>query len=204
MMQELFIVGENQMVILNKPWISLIPAFRAILARDKGGPQDGSGKYKKKAIREFTFIYHMLDFRSPLESRDPDTRLQMSMEYAQLSEDKIEELMNKDEEYQLAWATYQDFIDNCSTSLQTLRDMKVAKHAMNKHLRTINFSAETNSGGLKYDIIKVQTAIKNMPGLEAAIDEMERQVRAQIDGTFEMRGGAEKGVEEDPEEEEYE
>jgi len=196
-MIKLFELGDNNMVTLNKPWISLVPEFRALLARDKGSAGDGSGKYKKKATREFTLIYLLKDFHSPYEDETYERRLQFALEASQISEDKWKE-MQTDEEFMYAITKYEDMVLHSSTSLQTLRDMKAAKLSMNIFLRTVNFAQETNAGGLKYDILKLQTAIKNMPGLEESIAEMEAKVRVEINDTMDMRGEAEKGQQEDP------
>ena len=198
-MIKLFELGDNNMVTLNKPWISLVPEFRALLARDKGSAGDGSGKYKKKATREFTLIYLLEDFHSPYEEEEYERRLQFSLEASQITPDKWQD-MQTDEEFMYALTKYQDMVAHSSVSLQTLRDMKASKLAMNKFLRNINFADETNSGGLKYDIRKIQDTITNMPKLEMAIQEMEEKVRLEINETLDMRGDAEKGVREDPDE----
>lgn len=196
-MIKLFELGDNNMVTLNKPWISLVPEFRALLARDKGSAGDGSGKYKKKATREFTLIYLLEDFHSPYEEEGYDRRLQFSLEAAQITLDKWQD-MQTDEEFMYALIKYKDMVNHSSVSLQTLRDMKAAKLSMNTFLRTVNFAQETNTGGLKYDIRKIQDAITHMPKLEEAIAEMEAKVRIEISDTLDMRGDAEKGVREDP------
>lgn len=201
-MIKLFELGDNNMVTLNKPWISLVPELRALLARDKGSAGDGSGKYKKKATREFTAIFMLEDYHSPYESEPYNRRLQFALEASGISEDKWKE-MQSDEEFMIALLKYRDMVLHSSTSLQTLRDMVSAKLSMNKFLRTINFSDETNAGGLKYDIKKIQDAIINMPKLEHAIAEMEEKVKMEINDTLDMRGGAEKGVEEDPDPDDY-
>jgi len=197
-MIKLFELGDNNMATLNKPWISLIPEFRALLARDKGGPGDGSGKYKKKATREFTFIYLMYDFHSPYEEEPDDIRLTHSLAGAGIELDKWEGDYKKDSEFLSAVAKYKEMLANSSVSLRGLRAMKNATHAMYAHLETVDFTEETNAGGLKYDIKKVQEAIRLMPKQEEALAEMESKVKAQINDTTDMWGDSTKGYSEDP------
>lgn len=194
----LFELGDNQMVTLNKHWISTIPQFRLLLARDKGGPGDGSGKYKKQATREFTYIFHLLDFHSPLENYPKSKRKQMALEFAGLADKETK--IDNDEELQDAIALYEELLNNSSTSLQTLRSMKRAKLSMNDYLETVDFTEKGDKGQLVHSVAQVQANIIGMPKAQAALDEMEDKVRQEMLDTFEMRGGAEKGVEEDPDE----
>lgn len=197
-MIKLFELGDNNMATLNKPWISLIPEFRALLARDKGGPGDGSGKYKKKATREFTLLFLLLDFHSPYEEEPDDLRLEHSLSAAGIEPEKWEGDYKRDAEFLAAMAKYKDMLANSSVSLRGLRSMKAATHAMYKHLEEVDFTEETNAGGLKYDIKKVQEAIRLMPKQEEALAEMESKVKAQINDTTDMWGDSTKGFEEDP------
>jgi hypothetical protein len=193
----LFELGENNMVSLNKVWISTIPQFRRLLARDKGGPGDGSGKYKKRATREFTYIYHLLDFHSPLENYNKTKRKQLAMEFAGMP-DKESELDN-DPDLQDAIELYKDLLANSSVSLQTYRAMKHTRQAMDLSLEERDYDKKDINNRLIYDMKKDQESIINMPKVIAALDEMEDKVKREMMDTFEMRGGAEKGVAEDPE-----
>jgi hypothetical protein len=190
----LFEVGDNNMATLNKPWITLIPEFRRLLARDKGGPGDGSGKYKKQATREFTYIFHLLDFHSPLENYPKEERKKLALEFADLKATDVD----NDPDFQDALARYKDLLDNCSTSLQTLRAMRNARQAMNTYLDSVDFTEKGDKGVLVHSVKQVQDNIIGMPKAQAALDEMEEKVKQEMMDTFEMRGGAEKGAEEDP------
>lgn len=192
----LFELGENNMVSLNKLWISTIPQFRRLLARDKGGPGDGSGKYKKQATREFTYMFHLLDFHSPLENYSKVKRKQMAMEFAGMPDKETE--LDNDPDLQDAIEMYKELIENSSSSLQTLRAMKYARHAMDEYLETVNFTAKDEQGRLVHSVKIVQDNIIGMPKAQAALDEMEEKVKREMLDTFEMRGGADKGVAEDP------
>lgn len=192
----LFELGENNMVSLNKVWISTIPQFRRLLARDKGGPGDGSGKYKKQATREFTYMYHLLDFHSPLENYRKDKRKEMALEFAGLIGKETD--IENDPDLQDAIELYKELLANSSTSLQTLRAMKFARGAMDEYLETIDFTKKNEKGDLIHSVKQVQDNIIGMPKAQAALDEMEDKVKREMLDTFEMRGGAEKGVAEDP------
>lgn len=196
----LFELGENQMVTLNKEWISTIPQFRRLLARDKGGPGDGSGKYKKQATREFTYMFHLLDFHSPLENYPKEKRKKMALEFADLK--GKENSVDNDTELQDAIELYEDLLNNSSVSLQTLRAMRKARHSMNDYLENVDFTEkDKKTGQLVHSVKAVNDNIIGMPKSQAALDEMEDKVRQEMMDTFEMRGGAEKGYSEDPDDE---
>ena len=192
----LFELGDNNMAVLNKEWISTIPQFRRLLARDKGGPGDGSGKYKKKATREFTYIYHLCDFHSPLENMPLKKRKIKAMEYANMPDREF--VLDNDADLQDAISEYKELLANSATSLQTLRAMRHAKHAMNTYLESVDFNEKDDGGKLIHSVKQVQENIIGMPKAQAALEEMEDKVKQELLVSFEMRGGAEKGVEEDP------
>lgn len=194
----LFEIGENNMVSLNKVWISTIPQFRRLLARDKGGPGDGSGKYKKQATREFTYIYHLCDFHSPLENYGKIKRKQMALEFSGMADKESD--VDNDPDLQDAIELYKELIANSSSSLQTLRAMKSARQAMDEYLQDIDFNKKDAQDRLVHSVKAVQDNIIGMPKAQAALDEMEDKVKREMLDTFEMRGGAEKGVAEDPDE----
>lgn len=194
----LFELGPNNMVTLNKVWISTIPQFHRILARDKGGPRDGSGKYKKQATRDFTYIYHLCDFHSPLENFSKDKRKQMAMEFAGMPDRESD--LDNDTDLQDAIELYKELLENSSVSLQTYRAMKYSRQAMDVSLQTRNYDKKDENGRLVYDMKKDQESIIMMPKVIAALDDMEEKVKREMLESFEMRGGAEKGEQEDPDE----
>ena len=119
-MIELFELGENYTVVLNKPGIYTIPEFKLLLNRDKGGVGDATGRFKKKAIRELTYIYHMYDFRSPFENYKDDERVSEIEAMTQITQKDVDE----DPELQDAIKRYKQMVDNCSVMLRGLRIMK--------------------------------------------------------------------------------
>jgi hypothetical protein len=195
-MIKLFELAENNMATLNKPWISIIPEFRALLARDKGGPGDGSGKYKKKATREFTFIFLMYDFHSPYEHEPYDRRLELSLDNSGLTGKQVD--LENDEEFQAAVEKYKDMLANSSKTLQRLRSFKAAMDSQDAFLLSIDYNERTINGGLVHNMKTQQEAMVNVPKLMTALQEIENKVKAEMNENIDMRGNAEKGFDEDP------
>lgn len=195
-MIKLFELAENNMATLNKPWISLIPEFRALLTRDKGGPGDGSGKYKKKATREFTFIFLMYDFHSPYENEPYDRRLELSLDNSDLTGKQVD--LDNDEVFQEAVEKYNRMLEESSKTLQRLRSFKAAMDSQDRFLLSIDYNERTINGGIVHNLKTSQDAMANIPKLMTALQELENKVKAEINDNVDMRGNAEKGFDEDP------
>lgn len=185
-MIELFTMGDNYMVTLNKEWISTIPEFRALLARDKGGPTDGSGRFKKQATREFTYIFHLYDFRSPFEKYKEEERIHDVEEMTGVTQ----KIVDNDPALQDAIVRYKKFVANCSKSIRGLRSLERVIDVMWDSFDSMD--PET------IDVTKTQANITNMPKTLEAMKKLEDLVKQEIEGDTGMRGDAEKGHEEDP------
>jgi hypothetical protein len=71
---ELFEIGKDFLVDINKDWISTIKEFAKVLRRDRGSPGDSGGHKKLQARKEFTYIYHMYDYKSKFRAYDEEDR----------------------------------------------------------------------------------------------------------------------------------
>lgn len=65
-MIDIFSVDINKELIINKPVVTSIPAFRAVLSRDRGSKGDSQGKMKLMAFKHLLYIYYVADLRSSL------------------------------------------------------------------------------------------------------------------------------------------
>lgn len=198
-MIKLFEIGDNNMVTLNKEWIGLIPEFRRLLARDKGGPQDGSGRYKKQAMREFTYIFLMYDFRSPLENFSDIEREKEALRMSELTKGKVE----SDGDIWDAIRMYKKLLEKVSPTLSTWRKMKTTVQTLEDYLENVDLNDRTDTGAKVHSIKEIQDGIKGMPSTHKSLIEMEDQVRKEMMDDSGLRGGATKGGDEDPDEDDY-
>lgn len=70
---DLFVINSDGVLEINKPEAREIPAFKEMLARDKGSPGDHDGRKKLVAFKEFMFIhlyYHPLSTLRDLEDKE--------------------------------------------------------------------------------------------------------------------------------------
>lgn len=185
-MIKLFELGEDYMCSLNKEWISMIPEFKELLRRDKGSKGDNQGRAKAQAQREFTYIYLLMDFRSPYENFLPDERREHARRDAEFPDDWI-----PDTEVRAAIAKYQLLLENSSPSLRLLRAVKISAQPIENYF--MNFTPIEPD-----DLAKHIKICKDLPGLQKSLKEYEDQVKQEALDESSLRGQAEKGYKEDP------
>lgn len=195
-MIKLFEVGDNNMALLNKEWISLIPEFRRLLARDKGGPGDGSGKYKKQAQREFTYIFLRYDFRSPYENYKDDKREEESLRCSGLERGRME----SDGDLWEAIRMYKLLQNESSVTLQTYRDLRDSVEDLREYIRDMNLHERTEMGAKVHSPKDKQDAINGMLKTMQTLKFLEDAVQQELSGDSGLRGDATKGQDEDPDE----
>lgn len=138
----LFELDENKEVLLNKPWINVIPEFKALLTRDKGSKGDYRGEKKLRAIKEFTYIYFFIDFSSPIRDWEDEERKKEALYYAQLEAGDIDDLVltAQDKYFQLQL--------EASRPLRTLKALYKGLHAMDSYFEDIDFTKTDKQGKL--------------------------------------------------------
>lgn len=185
-MIKLFELGDNYLIDLNKDWISTISEFKDILRRDKGSKGDTQGRAKLQASKEFTYIFHMVDFRSPYENFPVEERKERA-----LADAGITEYQSEDDLIIEALAKYKLLLENSSPTLRLLRAVKSSMLPLERYF-------ETFTPLMPNDIKDHIANIKNMPAMQKALVEFEDQVKLESLEEGAIRGQAEKGWKEDP------
>jgi hypothetical protein len=178
-------------VAINKAWIVLIPEFKVLYTRDKT-PITGGQRIRKRAIKEFTFIYFMADFSSPLRDWEPSERRKEALLYATLTEEDI------DKPIDLAIKKYEELILACTRSLRTYKALLKLQDATDAYFESIDFTELTKQGELKHDLSKIRTSVKGLDEMYDAIAKFEKRVEKDLEGNATgIRGTAVKGEMED-------
>lgn len=172
---KLFEIDEDTKTVqLNKEWIFLIPEFSVIIKRDKGSPGDSRGQYKLRATKEFSFIYFMMDFNSPIREWKETEKRKEALYYAGLEEsdidDKIREAMSRYDRLQI----------EASRSLRTLKSVYKGMDEMDKYFENVNFDKTDKMGKL---LNTPQDFIKNTALLNKMYDEVkafEKRVETEL------------------------
>ena len=140
----------------------LIPQFKKLIHRDKGSDGDYDGRKKLRAIKEFTFIYHLVDPRSPLENVVEEERREKSFQYAELEESNIDGSVID------AQMEYEYLLENSSPSLPLLRSAKRTNKKLITYFDNIDFSLVDTKGQLVHSPMQ---HIKNVSMLRIPVHE---------------------------------
>ena len=181
-MKLLTINPDSQEIELNKEWIFLVPPFATLLKRDKGSESDYRGDKKLRARKDITFIYFMEDFASPLRDWDPALKRAEALKYASRTEDEI------DEPIKAAQVWYNNFLRECAPSLRTLDALYAGREELNRYFREVNFKEVDKLGKSKYTAKEYIGNIKDLPAMNRAIKEYERQVDEELRENTGIRG----------------
>lgn len=189
---KLFEIDENRELVLNKPWILLVPEFAALLARDKGSKGDYRGDKKLKARKELAFIYFMEDFSSPIRDWEAEEKLKEAKYYADLQDKDI------DEAVETARVKYADMMLKSSRSLRTLKSVYTGMDALDEYFENIDFKKTDKMGKLLNDptsfaanITKLNKVYDEIRNFEKRVEEEMKQAASGIRGPNSVLGDKE-------------
>lgn len=187
-------MGDDYMVTINEVWISTVPEFLAILQRDRGNAKDGPSRFKRKAHRDFTYIYLMHDFDSDLSEMDYDEKEAEACRRTDRQPWQVQE----DQLLQDAIRAFIKIQDNKSQAYRTYQKLQSANDRALAFIENLDLSETTDNGGVKYKPSEITTFIKSQPQVMKAMDEIKELARKQLSGEVGLRGQATKGFDEDP------
>jgi len=182
-------------VVLNKEWLQLIPQYNAILRADKGSEGDYRGDKKLWATKQFTFIFHMLDPRTPIENAEvlkQGERRKKALEYSGITDKEASSEIMLD-----ALDEYEYMLEIAVPSLPMLRSAKHSLVKVQNHFDSINFDDRDKKGALVHDVSKHITNVKNLKQLHQAVKEFDAMVMEELKQSTGIRGSADMGDRED-------
>jgi len=178
--------------MLNKEWIGLVPEFREILVRSKHMIGDSDGRRKLHATRVFTFIYMLVDFKSPLRNMSEQDKMKEALRSADLT---IEDITPQVKE---ATAVYETYQENSARSLRTLKSMRRSLDKADLYFDTVDFTKEDKKGEPKYSMSEYLNNLKKMDesynSFEAFEDRVHRQLTEQVSVRGERTLGGKEGT----------
>lgn len=175
-------------VKLNRVWLWMVPEFADLLRRDKGSPGDYDGRKKLRAIKEFTYIYFMVDFASPLRDWEPAEKHKEAVYYANLEQKDI------DEGVKIALKKYEElFLKSCK-SLKTYKSLLEMLDKMDQNYKDIDFTRTDKQGKLLYDPLTIGNSIIKLDQVHTAVANFAKRVEEELtQGPSSIRGTAELG-----------
>jgi len=188
-MLNLFTLDTDHNVIIRPETLTLTP-FKNVMAKHRK---------KEYGLIELAYVYFMADFRSDFDDLVKESE----------KSEKILETLHNSDKIKLDFIT-QEAIDfyterQPSISFRHLKSMKKALVSLQDALDKIDLSIKvTNAitGGLEdvYDTMalsRINNVIKDSPKIIAAIKDMEKQVKAELQENTSHRGSGEKSIYED-------
>lgn len=184
----LFEIGPDFKVLLNKEWILTVPPLAKLIRRDRGSVGDHEGRKKSKAIKEFTFIYHASDPRSPIENiDDPYERREKALQYSELSEKDI------DDGVVIAQEEYEYLLDLSVPTLGLLRSVKGTMKKLKDFFDAVDFNAADKVGRLKYSPDAHIKSMSQLGALHKQVMAFEEIVLTELKAQKTARGKMELG-----------
>lgn len=179
---------ETSQVLLNKPWIMLVPEFKTLFERDKGSKGDYRGDKKLKATRELTFIYFFTDFASPLTDWEDSEKRKEALYYAGLEEKDL------DDKVLLASAKYDEMQLKGARALRTYRALVKMQNAMDTYYETLDMSKLDRKGSLVNDPASVTASVKKLSEMYNEINSFRKRTELELkDESTGIRGTATLG-----------
>lgn len=172
---ELFILGKDFLVELDKEWISTVKEFKVILLRDKGTKGDTQARKKLQAQKEFTFIYNYCDYRSKFINFSEKDRLKYALKNAELPEDLD---IFKDRELADAIEVYKTL--QLTPSLKLLKSLKEGMHTGHRVVDRIIYYLNKKLDEIEADPDSLKEVVKNVGGKNVIVDPI-REIEQKLD-----------------------
>lgn len=181
----------NNTLRIDEPSIFLVKEFKALLndARNKC-PEDKTGKRHLRAFKEFTYIFLMLDFKSPyfryLEKDKHDAAL---LDSELTSEDL------KNPEFVNAFNKYQE-IQEADEILLLIKTAQRTLYKTRVFLDNIDYSEVDDMGRPIYKPKDVMADIDSISKMRKNLLALEEEHKSSLGQTSNVRGGVELGFDE--------
>jgi hypothetical protein len=173
---------QTGLVQLNREWVGLVPEFKEILTKSKGVKGDNDGRKKLHATRIFTFIYMLVDFKSPLRNMDGKEKYKQALRSAELEEADITAQVKE------ATAVYEMYQENSARSLRSLKSMRTSLDRADKYFEKVDFDERDKKGELVYSMAEYLNNMKKMDDVYTSFEAFEERVHRQLTEQVAVRG----------------
>lgn len=179
----------NECVTLNKEEILLVKEFTALMEDERNKcKEDKTGKGKTRAFREFAYIYLFFDWESPFFNDPEQERHARSLDNARLSDLEFEDVT-----FKTACRTYSD-IQNRNINLRMLRGCMASVEKLIYYFENVDINErDPVTGKPIYSSKDLISNIKNAKDLVVSLQDLEKQVKKDLEPDSGLRGGAEAG-----------
>lgn len=179
---------ENQRLSLNKEEILLVNEFAELweTSRNKGDG-DSRGIEKKRAFKEFTYIYLMYDWESPYKNFSDSERKLAASDDAGLTSKHLQ-----DEKFLAACRKYQSIQDT-----QMMKLLKSAYRAIDEvrlFYETIDLQERDGDGRPMFNAKQLLDSLGGLGKTIESVEKLEELVKKQREVGVKLRGDVEPGM----------
>lgn len=180
----------NESLSINKEGLLVIKEFSNLLEETRNKTKtDKTGKNKERAFKEFTYIYLYLDWESPFFNYPEQDRHVIALENSNLTEKEFEDPI-----FRAACQKY-DEIQNSNISIRLLKAAMRSVDTVIYYLENVDVNERSEVDGKP--IFKTKdliTEIKGCKDLIVSLQELEKQVKKDLEPESSLRGDVEAGL----------
>lgn len=184
--------ANNNVLIIDDYTILLVKEFAALWDQNRNKcPEDKTGKQRLLAFKEFTFLFLMLDFKSPYFKYTEGDKYEAALADSGLTEKEL-----KDPVFVEAYDKYVEIQE--SDPILTL--IKTAQRTLYKtkvFLDNIDFNEDVDETGRPlYKPKDIIADIGSIAKMRIHLQELEEQYKTSLSESSNVRGGVELGFDE--------
>ena len=181
----------NNTLRIDEPTIFLVKEFAALLDDKRNKcPEDKTGKKHLKAFKELTYIFLMLDFKSPYFRY-----LEKDKHEAALADSGLNHADLKDPEFVNAFLKYQE-IQDADEILLLIKTAQRTLYKTRVFLDNIDYSEVDDMGRPIYKPKDVMADIDSISKMRKNLLSLEEEHKSSLGQTSNVRGGVELGFDE--------
>lgn len=176
---------------LNESPILLIKEFKDLWNQERNKcKEDKTGKERLLAFKEFTYIYLMLDFKSPYFKY-----LEQEKHEAALADSELTEKQLKDPLFISAFNKYREILDS-DPILSLIKIAHKTLYRTQVFLDSIDFTEIDEMGKPIYKPKDVIADIASIGKMRTSLQDLEEQYKNELSSDSNIRGGIELGFDE--------
>ena len=181
----------NNTLRIDEPTIFLVKEFRSLLDDNRNKcKEDKTGKKHLLAFKEFTYIFLMLDFKSPYFRYLEKDKHEAALADSELSLDNL-----KNQEFVNAFNKYQE-IQDADEILLLIKTAQRTLYKTRVFLDNIDYSEVDDMGRPIYKPKDVMADINSISSMRKNLILLEEEHKSSLGETSNVRGGVELGFDE--------
>lgn len=180
---------EDNKLSLNKPHVLLIEEFAKLWEPTRNRIEgDKTGSLRKRAFKEFTYMYLAYDWESPYKNLSETQRHIIAM-----SDSTLNEKQQSDEDFKAACRKYQDMQD--TPQVRLLKGVYKSLEELTLFFNTADLQERDGEGRFILNHKQVIDAIANLGKTVEGLEKLEEVVRKQKESRApKLRGDIEPGI----------